>query len=158
MPQWSSLHNSRTGDIVSVREPRVLALEDGVYKISDDQYILADAFLDEGNEKHRLVSVYWASSEPGFRRAYSMDIENDDLAVRPPPTELLPVGADGTYAQIKNALAEGSYMECASYRVMTDGAFIHKSLDSASASYYFRSPEILSDELPFAIVWKCFSG
>ena len=46
-------------------------------------------------------------------------------------------------------------MECASYRVMTDGAFIHKSLEHASAAYYFRSPEILSDELPFAIVWKC---
>ncbi len=43
----------------------------------------------------------WASgvANPAFSRAYSMDIENDDLAVRPPPTELLPVGADGTMAR-----------------------------------------------------------
>ena len=155
MQEWSSLLSARTGDIVDVGAQCVVTLEEGVYKVSDEHYFLADAFLDEGKEKHGLLSVYWASSEPGFRRAYSMDIENDDLAVRPPPTELLPVGADGTYGQIKNALAEGSFMECASYRVMTDGAFIHKSLENASASYYFRSLEILSDELPFAIVWKC---
>lgn len=62
---------------------------------------LADAFSDEGEEKLRLLSLYWACSEPAFRRAYYRDVENDDMAVCRPPPELLPVGAGETYSQIK---------------------------------------------------------
>lgn len=68
--------------------------------------------------------------------------------------------AGATYRQIKEALgALGSdrLMEYASYRVMSDGAFVHKGLESASAVYYFRSHDIADDEMPYAILWKLFS-
>ncbi|POA33810.1 MULTISPECIES: hypothetical protein [unclassified Pseudomonas] len=161
MQEWLSLCKSKVGDAVDVRKQCVLAMEDGVYKISDDQYFLADAFFDGGKEKLRLLSLYWACSEPAFRRAYYRDIENDDMAVCRPPSELLPMGAGATYSQIKNALGSlGSdkFMEYASYRVMSDGAFVHKSLESSSAVYYFRLHDIVDDELPYAILWKLSSA
>ena len=161
MKEWSSLCKSKVGDAVDVREQCVIAMDDGAYKISDDQYFLADAFSDEGEKKLRLLSLYWACSEPAFRRAYYRDVENDDMAVCRPPPELLPVGAGGTYSQIKKALSSlGSekFMEYASYRVMSDGAFVHKGLESPLAVYYFRLHDIVDDELPYAILWKLSSG
>ncbi|SCZ33479.1 MULTISPECIES: hypothetical protein [unclassified Pseudomonas] len=161
MQEWSSLCKLKIGDAVDAREQCILAMEDGAYKISDDQYFLADAFFDEGKEKLRLLSLYWACSEPAFRRAYYRDVENDDMAVRSPPSELLPRGAGETYGEIKKALSSlGSdkFMEYASYRVMSDGAFVHKSLESSLAVYYFRLPDIVDDELPYAILWKFFSA
>ncbi|MEX5596209.1 hypothetical protein [Pseudomonas orientalis] len=160
MKEWSSLCKSKAGDAVDLRGQCVFAMDDGAYKISDNQYFLADVFHDNGEEKLRLLSLYWACSEPAFRRAYYRDIERDDMAVCLPPPELLPVGAGGTYSQIKNALSSlGSdkFMEYASYRVMSDGAFVHKSLESSSANYYFRSHDIVDDELPYAILWKLSS-
>ncbi|BDB19898.1 hypothetical protein cym2001_32630 [Pseudomonas sp. CYM-20-01] len=160
MKEWSSLCKSKVGGVVDLREQRVLAMDDGAYKISDNQYFLADACSVEGEEKLSLLSLYWASSEAAFRRAYYRDVENDDLAVCQPPAELLPAGAGATYRQIKEALgALGSdrLMEYASYRVMSDGAFVHKGLESASAVYYFRSHDIAHDEMPYAILWKLFS-
>ncbi|UOP13242.1 hypothetical protein [Pseudomonas palleroniana] len=160
MKKWSSLYKLKVGDVVDVREQCVLAMDDGAYKISEDQYFLADAFSDEREEKLRLLSLYWACSEPAFRRAYYRDVENDDMAVCQPPPELLPVGAGGTYCQIKDALSSlGSdkFMEYASYRVMSDGAFVHKSLESSFAVYYFRLPDVVDDELPYAILWKISS-
>ncbi|AMZ72743.1 MULTISPECIES: hypothetical protein [Pseudomonas] len=161
MQEWSSLCKLKIGDAVDAREQCILAMEDGAYKISEDQYFLADAFFDEGKEKLRLLSLYWACSEPAFRRAYYRDVENDDMAVRSPPSELLPRGAGETYGEIKKALSSlGSdkFMEYASYRVMSDGAFVHKSLESSLAVYYFRLPDIVDDELPYAILWKFFSA
>lgn len=157
MQEWSSLCKLKSGDVIDVREQCVLAMEDGAYKISDVQYFLADALFCEGKEELRLLSLYWACSEPAFRRAYYRDVENDDMAVCVPPFELLPIGSGGTYSQIKNALGalgSGKFMEYASYRVMSDGVFIHKSLESSSAVYYFRLPDIIDDELPYAILWK----
>lgn len=157
MKEWSSLCKSKVGDVVDVREQCVLTMEDGAYKVSDDQYFLAEAFSDEGEEKLRLLALYWACSEPAFRRAYYRDVESDDMAVCQPPPALLPVGTAVTYGQIKNALSSlgsGKFMEYASYRVMSDGAFVHKGLESSLAVYYFRLHDVVDDELPYAILWK----
>lgn len=110
--------------------------------------------------KNFVCYPFTGPAEPAFRRAYYRDVENDDMAVCRPPPELLPVGAGGTYSQIKNALSSlGSdkFMECASYRVMSDGAFVYKGLESSLAVYYFRLHDIVNDELPYAILWKLSS-
>lgn len=159
MKEWSSLCKFNVGDAFDLGQQCVLAMEDGVYKISENQYFLADAFFDVGKEKLSLISLYWACSEPAFRRAYYRDVENDDMVVCQPPSELLPIGAGMTYSQIKKALisvGSDKFMEHASYRVMSDGAFVHKSLESLSAVYYFRLHDIIDDELPYAILWKLF--
>ncbi len=105
MKEWSFLCKSKVWDAVDVQEQHALAMEDGAYKLSDNQYFLADVFFDDGEEKLRLLSLYWACSEPAFRRAYYRDVENDDMAVCRPPPELLPVGAGGAIVRLKMLLA-----------------------------------------------------
>lgn len=156
MMKWSVLRELKAGDAFEAPRGVLSLIDEGVYKISDTQYCLADAGV--GNEQNTLtlVSFFWTASEGAFRRAYFMDVEADDLATCAPPVELLPEGAGATYGQLKRAMAlVSNVMEHASYRVMTDGAFVHKSLENSSATYHFRSTDIADDELPYAIVWKC---
>jgi hypothetical protein len=101
--------------------------------------------------------LFWACSEPAFRRAYFRDVENDDMVKCLPPLELLPVGSGMSYGSIRSALRShelDKFMEYATYRVMSDGAFVHKSLAGSRMVYYFRSPDDVDDELPYAILWK----
>ena len=59
------------------------------------------------------------------------------------------------YGSIRDALRcldPERILECASYRVMSDGAFVHKTLEGRRATYYFRSAEITESELPYAIL------
>ena len=156
---WSSLRGLKEGDALPMPEWARSLIDEGVYKISDAQYCLAQAIDENGQDKLTLISFYWASSEGAFRRAYFREVESDDMAVSPPPMELMPEGSGTTYIQIKRALmAIGTVMEHASYRVMSDGAFVHKSLENSSAVYHFRSPEFLDDEIPYAILWKPRGG
>ncbi|MGF6097066.1 hypothetical protein [Pseudomonas sp. 18175] len=156
MIQWSVLRALIAGSDVDVSEQALSLIDEGVYKVSETQYCLADVHIESGQKRLVLVSCVWAVSEAAFRRAYSFDVEADDLALGAPPVELLPNGAAPTYGQIKRALAAvGMVMEHASYRVMSDGDFIHRSLENADATYHFRSRDDVDDEPPYAIVWKC---
>jgi len=61
--EWSSLCRSKAGGVVDLREQRVLAMDDGAYKISDNQYFLADACSVEGEEKmNDVVKTAWADA------------------------------------------------------------------------------------------------
>lgn len=156
MLDWSLLCKLGVGSTVDALEGGI-ALEDGVYKISDSKYLLADIFFEDGKEKIKLLSIFWACSEPAFRRAYFRDVENDDMAKCLPPVELLPSGSGMSYGSIRKVLSSlesDQFLEYASYRVMSDGAFVHKSLEGRKAIYYFRSSDIIEDELPYAILWK----
>lgn len=153
---WSLLLEQKEGDVLDTSGAALSLIDEGVYGTCDNQFCLADTFNEDGQDKLRLVSFYWAASEAAFRRAYFREVERDDMAVSSPPAELIPKTAGTTYGQIKQALkAEGDVMEHASYRIMSDGAFVHKSLENASVVYYFRSTDMLDDELPYAILWKC---
>lgn len=156
MLDWSSLCQIGVGSTVDILEGQH-ALEDGVYKISDSKYLLADTFFENGKVTSKLVSLYWACSEPALRRAYFRDVENDDMADCVPPVELLPLGSGTSYASIRSVLSDLEsewFLEYASYRVMSDGAFVHKCLEGRKAVYYFRLSEIMGDEVPYAILWK----
>ena len=156
MIKWSVLRELKAGDAFEAPQGLLSLIDEGVYKISDTQYSLADAVIGNEQSSLALVSLYWAASERAFKRAYFMEVEADDLAVCVPPVELLPEGAGATYGELKRAMASVSnVMEHASYRVMSDGAFVHKSLENSSAAYHFRSTDIMDDELPYAIIWKC---
>ncbi|MDR6234571.1 hypothetical protein [Pseudomonas oryzihabitans] len=156
MLDWSSLCASGvkfSSEILKVG----IFLEDGVYKVSDSKYFLVDDFSDDEKKDLKVISVFWACSESSFRRAYFRDVENDDMAKSPPPVELIPSGADADYISIRNALKAldfKNFSEYASYRVMSDGAFVHKCLETQKFVYYFRSPEIVECEPPYAILLK----
>ncbi len=157
MESWASLNHLKAGEIIDLPEHSFLEIDDGVYKISEHQYLLSDDSPNDKDGRIRLLSFYWAASERSFNRVYFKDVENDDKAVAKPPEELLPEGLGSTYAQIKQAMrinGAESFLEYASYRIMSDGAFIHKVLENSQASYYFRSPDIIDNEWPCAILWK----
>lgn len=159
--KWVLLCALRPGTPIDVLGQDLLVLEDDVYKLSSSQYCLAEAPYGEPDATPRLISFYWACSEKAFRRAYFKEVEGDDMAVCNPPSELLPEGPGATYGQIRDALRScggDRAMEHASYRIMSDGAFVHRSLENASATYHFRSPEPVDDELPYAILWKFFNN
>ena len=133
----------------------MLQLDADLYRIGIGQYCIGEP--SEGNGEPALVSLLWATSDGAARRVYLNEIESDDLKNALPPRELLPLSADCSYLQIAKFLkASGArgISESASYRIMTDGLFIHKSISSNIAVYYFRSPEIVDDEHPYAILWK----
>ncbi|AVI86960.1 MULTISPECIES: hypothetical protein [Pseudomonas syringae group] len=157
MQNWTSLRKMKAGEIIDLQGQPFLSMEDEAYKISDMQYLLANPLNNSTEGKLHLLSLFWAASEKAFRRAYYRDIEGDDMAIETPPSELLPAGSARTYRQIRETLDVDStqkFMEHASYRLMSDGAFIHKSLESLSAVYYLRSPDRADDEMPYAILWK----
>ena len=105
----------------------MLELGGDLYKTSTGQYCIVET--PDGSEEPKLVSILWATSDGAARRVYSDEIESDDLQTALPPRELLPLGADCSYVQIVKSLkASGArgISESASYRIMTDGLFIHK--------------------------------
>ena len=79
MIQWSLLRERKAGDAFKVPQDGLSLIEEGVYKISDTQYCLADAVIEGEHNRLTLLSFYWAASEGAFRRAYFRDVEADDL-------------------------------------------------------------------------------
>ena len=154
---WELLCGVKSGAAIDMLGQDVALLDDDIYKISESQYCLAEIPLNSPDNILRIISMYWACSEKSFRRALFKEIEGDDLVICDPPSELLPPKSASTYRQILDGLravgAKG-VMEYALYRVMSDGAFVHRCIESDSAAYYFRSPDFVDDESPYAILWK----
>lgn len=109
-----------------------------------------------------LTCVIWAQSAGAARRAMNSAIEDDrEMNGSWPPQELLPKDGVLTYGDILRAVKSEcpeSVMETASYRVASDGAFIHKSISArlhdGRYEYYFRSPKIFDEERPYAVSFK----
>lgn len=158
---WELLCSVKSGVTIETLGQDVAVLDDDVYKLSESQYCLAEIPFNSSDNIPRVISMFWACSERAFRRAYFKEVEGDDLVICNPPNELLPPKSEPTYRQILDGLkASGAkgLMEYASYRVMSDGAFVHRSIESGSAAYYFRSPDFDDNELPYAILWKMKSS
>ena len=158
---WKLLCRLKSGTPIHVLNQDVTILDDDIYKISESQYCFADIPYHSSNDTPRIVSIFWACSEKAFRRAYFKEVEGDDLVICNPPNELLPPESGPTYRQILEGLkASGArgLIEYASYRVMSDGAFVHRGIESDSVAYYFRSSDFIDGELPYSILWKMKVG
>lgn len=160
MISWTKMKEISKG--TSIKKIGVLTekIGENLYKISDEQYLMANSLRHlpgEGKpEGPFIMSILWASSDGSARRAYFHDIEHDDGAILPPPPELLPHPAASRCGEIVEKLEEMglSTTEEADYRVIPDGAFVHRVIDSEIAKYYFRSRKSMDDEPPFAIQWR----
>jgi len=65
-----------------------------------------------------------------------MQIEADQIGNERPPTELLPPGHPATYGEVVRELKKGhlgEYEETASYRIASDGAFVHRHITTAAS-------------------------
>lgn len=135
-------------------------LKDGFYKVTETIYYNTTEYDStfENEEKGPYIPMFlWAPSEGAARRAMLDEIEKDDGITLPPPIELLPHPTCNTMGLIENKIKEMGYKyggRGAIYRAK-DGAFVHQTLGTNVAEYYFRSREHNNhDEIPYAIRWR----
>src|SRR5262249_40143882 len=101
--------------------------------------------------------VAWAESPGAARRALSREVEADPgPSGKPAPNELLPAAHARTYAEVLAAArtAKTRAQQYATYRVGSDGAFVHRVIDCGRTVYCFRSTGPDDTERPYAIIWK----
>ena len=152
IPKWTSINKSGLD---------LTELEEDFYQISKHQYCLSAPYNSRSLEVAPggpfITAFLWACSEGSARRVYLNKIELDDTVNLSPPPEILPRPDQKTYKEILTGLKElrcKSVLEHASYRIVSDGAFIHRIIESEIASYFFRKPEYDDSEVPYAIQWN----
>jgi hypothetical protein len=148
-----------------VQEPCVNAfLMPSGYKIEDGLYLSISSFrpgtLEEDPSGPFIYGIVLAASDGAIRRAFLMDIESDGgEKLINVPTEFLPSGGAvaATYGEILRGLKNDKPKTCfetASYRIATDGRFIHREIETERFTFFFRNPEHDDSEAPYAIIRK----
>lgn len=143
LPAWMPIHG------LPATPARV---DDVLFRIAPTQYLICPPY----NERFERISgataflgsVLWAPNDGAARRAVLMEIEADlqrdeSIAGSPPPEMLLPSGAT-TYGAILEEVKSGRhgrYLEGASFRIGSDGAFVHRSISVSPLTFFFRSRE-----------------
>ena len=130
-------------------------VEQTLFKIGDQQYAFTvprNRALEKAPEAPFITAVIWASDDGAAQRASMKAIEEDGLSVSEPPRELLPDSQARTYSELVAILRKmGTVREYATYRIASDGAFVHRVVESGNHSYFFRGRDAKADELPYAI-------
>ncbi|WP_173061345.1 hypothetical protein [Sulfurimicrobium lacus] len=130
------------------------SVTENIYQVQGAYLMTAHHFQDLSPAKEPIITlVIWAPSIGALKRAFAFDVDNDDDAVGEPPQELLLAPGATTWRSILDiAKAQGiRLLESASYRIMTDGAFVHRQLESRNYRVYFRSRHDNPGESPYAI-------
>ncbi len=134
-------------------------INEDLYKIHENLYLFLVPYnreLVETDEAPYISLIIWGQSEGAVRRAYCQEIENDNLQHEsvPPNEMLLPTGSR-TYREIlQDAKTKnfGPWMENSTYRLVSDGKFIHKTIEVGN--FHFRNNEDDPNEMPYVISYK----
>lgn len=116
-----------------------------LYKLGLAAYVTCvpyDRQLQETDGGPFVTTLLWAEADGAAKRAQLMQIEADESADLRPPRELLLRGEPSTYGEITRELQDGGYgriNEWAEYRLATDGAFVHRTINCPPLSFYFRT-------------------
>jgi hypothetical protein len=148
---WSELKEIPAWLPINALPEQPVHLDGVLFRLAPSQYLICPPY----NERFERVSgiaaflgaLLWAPNDGAARRAALMDIEADSPGIRPvaeslPPRELLPSSGSTKYGAILGELRAASsrrYLETASYRVATDGAFIHRTISSVPYTFFFRN-------------------
>lgn len=155
--EWHRLLAVPKGELLNTIASDATSLGADLYQIGPESYCVVDDPDVDWNQL-TVIGLLWACSANAARRAFYNEIEADDYAECSPPDHVFPgVYAGSTYSDIVRTLAElrvNGLIEHASYRVMTDGRFVHSCIEFDKATYYFRSPEPAVADPPYAILWK----
>lgn len=138
--------------------PSAVIFDDELADIGEGVFaILADSEDENDAATTRIHAILWAASRGAAMRVWHSRIEADDLQLAIPPHYVLPNGAR-SYGELTRNLKESeiSFLESASYRIMVDGAFIHKKISSRGVTYYFRAVTENADEVPYAVLHSNF--
>lgn len=151
---WNSLKNC-LGKALSSLPETPIKITKNIYQSGPAYLVTANHFRDLSPSEEPIISlVVWAPSPNALRRAFDQNIEEDDGVLGIPPEEMLLAQRANTWESIQTAAKQLGikFLESASYRITTDGAFIHKQLESRTYRVYFRSRHINPNEHPYAIV------
>ena len=141
-------------------------LKDRLFRVAGTQYLICPPH----NERFERVPsipgfvgyLLWASHDGAARRAALMEVEADTSDARPdfeiPPPELLLPGNSATYGAVLREAKTGRHGRClesASYRVGTDGAFVHRSIGVGPYTFFFRNRKDDPSDPCYAIEYLC---
>ena len=138
-------------------------LSESAYRIADGVYLQISSFplgsLEEDPSGPFVYGIILAASDGAIRRAFLMEIESDDGKTLDVPAKFLPSGGAvaATYGEILRGIKNDKPKTCfetASYRIATDGRFIHRMIETERFAFFFRKPEHDDAEPPYAIIRK----
>ena len=150
---WNELKNYIWKPLSNLPE-NVAPVTADIYQSGAAYLMTAPYFKDiSPSEEPVITLVIWAPSVGALKRAFDFGLEEDDGVVGEPPQEMLLAPNANTWVTIREAGNNQGikFLESASYRIMTDGAFIHRELESRNYRAYFRSRHNKPNERPYAI-------
>lgn len=151
LPRWTRLSQVTTGAV---------SVGDDLFRVGPGKYLICAPYsrdLEEQGGNRFVTALVWAGTDGAARRAVLMQIEADQSNGAPPPPELLPPGQPVTYGEIVRKLRKGhlgEYEETASYRIASDGAFVHRHVTTAAFSFHFRKREHDDSDPCYAIEYR----
>ena len=150
VPRWTRLSQVTTGAV---------SLGDDLFKVGPGKYLISVPYnrnLEEQGGDRFITALVWAGTDGAAKRAILMQVEADQISNERPPAELLPPGEPVTYGEIVRELKghAGEYEETASYRIGSDGAFVHRHITTAAFSFHFRKREHDDSEPCYAIEYR----
>lgn len=153
--KWTSLVDVLGG----IREESFVGAS--LYRVDDSIYLFLSKFKLENSKEESVgpfVSGILFAPDDGAAKRVSMSMIEEDLGRHLLPPALLYLRAsEFRYSDILSNL-KGTHpkvcQESASYRIATDGQFIHRKIETESYTYYFRSMLDDPNEPPYAILKK----
>jgi hypothetical protein len=141
-------------------------LSESAYRVGDGVYLQISSFppgcLEDDPSGPFVYGIALAASDGAIRRAFLMELESDDGKTLDVPAEFLPSegAVAATYGEILRGLKSDKPKVCfetASYRIATDGRFIHRKIETERFTFFFRKQEHDDSEAPYAIIRKLLS-
>lgn len=154
--EWERLLQLRRWTALDALGTPASHISDVLFRIGPCGYLICvphgrDLRRVEG--KRFITTLMWAESDGAARRAQLLDIEADEPKIVRPPDALLSLGGAASYGAIVDYLRKSAvrFQESASYRVGSDGAFVHRNILAPPYSFHFRGRDDIDKEDCYAI-------
>jgi hypothetical protein len=134
--------------------PNALPVNSDLAEIEPTLFATLEDVEDDSLTQPIILGLLWATSKGAALRAFNSLIEADDGSAVQLPGYIFPAADVITYGALVSYLrsSDATCLESASYRVMLDGAFIHKSIQSRGCTFFFRGQSIDEQETPYAVL------
>jgi hypothetical protein len=130
--------------------PNWAEVQGELVKVQEDLFVVLDDAEGRTRGETPIHGLLWAASTGAALRAWFSNVEADEETMVPTSSHL----KSCEYAAILSELKSSScpYTESASYRIMSDGKFVHKSIQTRGRTYFFRSRDVKASEPAYAVL------
>lgn len=135
----------------------VAFLGKSLYRLGGGIYFYLTKFGGSNSEGPFLSGLFCAPDDGAMMRVTAMDIDEDSGSILTPPSGFLPPEVAPQYGTILNWLKSMRPKVCqesASYRIASDGLFVHRTIETEKYTVYFRGANDDDHERPYAILYK----